>query len=155
MTDYDTPNRATLNQVWDGIHQEKPFSPIPDNGLVRFTEHVQQQVHRNAPVLDLGCGRGRNSHFLSQIGFQVYGCDWSLLALKTANSHAPPENSISFLAADLTQLPYPDDFFTVIVCVHVLPYLVTSDIKLGIREIRRVLRPAPSPAALPPTPMVP
>ena len=95
MTDYDTPNRATLNQVWDGIHQEKPFSPIPDNGLVRFTEHVQQQVHRNAPVLDLGCGRGRNSHFLSQIGFQVYGCDWSLLALKTANSHAPPENSIS------------------------------------------------------------
>jgi ubiquinone/menaquinone biosynthesis C-methylase UbiE len=134
-------NQTKLHQVWDAIHQQKSSSPLPEKGLVPFAEYLQQQCLADAPVLDLGCGRGRNTRFLSQAGFTVHGCDWSLFALKEAKSHSRPGKPAFFSVADLTCLPFPDDYFAAVVCVHVLPYLVMAGITWGIHEMRRVLRP--------------
>lgn len=130
----------SLRQAWELIHQKKPSSSLPEKGLVTFAKQLQKQLSVDAPVLDLGCGRGRNTHFLSQLGFAVHGCDWSLSALKAAKSHSQPGSLAPFLRADLTQLPYSKNCFAAVVCVHVLPYFIVTHIRQGLREMWRVLR---------------
>jgi SAM-dependent methyltransferase len=93
-------------------------------------------------VLDVGCGRGRNTFYLSQKGFATYACDLSPVAIAVAKAQALQiDATISFQVADLTDLPYPDNSFAAVACVHVLPYHFKASIAKGVRELRRVLRP--------------
>lgn len=48
--------------------------------------------------------------------------------------------SANFLVADLTRLPYLDAL-TAVVCVHVLPDHLKSELVYGAQELRRVLQP--------------
>lgn len=132
-------DQANIRQVWNVIHQEKAASFEPEKGVISFAEQLQKQLPTAAPVLDLGCGRGRNMHFLSKLGFVVHGCDWSRTALEVAKSHLQPGTAALFSVADLTQLPYPNNSFAAVVSVHVLPYLVTANIRQGVKELWRVL----------------
>lgn len=133
-------NPSSLRQVWEGIHQIKASSGQQEKGLVSFAEQMQKQLPVDAPVLDLGCGRGRNTRFLSQLGFEMHGCDWSYSALNVAKSHSQPGPLALFSVADLTRLPYSSNSFAAVVCVHVLPYLVLANIRQAVKEMWRVLR---------------
>ena len=107
-----------------------------------FVDGLRRQPSLEAPLLDVGCGRGRNAFYLSQTGFAVYACDLSPVAIAVAKVRAQQiDTTINFQVADLTHLPYPDNSFAALVCVHVLPYHYKVDIIKGIRELQRVLRP--------------
>ncbi|MCP4536865.1 MAG: class I SAM-dependent methyltransferase [Chloroflexi bacterium] len=135
-------NQSILQQVWDHTHQEKPTSEQPDTEFVAFAEHLGQQLSLETPVLDVGCGRGRNAFYLSRAGFAVYACDLSPVAITVATARAQrADATINFQVADLTHLPYPDNSFAALVCVHVLPYNLKADMVRGGRELQRVLRP--------------
>ncbi len=62
-------------------------------------------------VLDMACGTGRHSHELARRGFEVVGVDISpdLLAIAEADAEAESLNA-SFLAADLRQLDFDEEF---------------------------------------------
>jgi SAM-dependent methyltransferase len=62
-------------------------------------------------VLDMACGTGRHSHELARRGFEVVGVDISadLLAIAEADAEAESLNA-SFLAADLRQLDFDQEF---------------------------------------------
>lgn len=134
-------NQTKFQKVWETIHQEKLSSTLADKGLFTFAGRLKEQIPVNSPVLDLGCGQGRHTRFLSRLGFNVLGCDWSLFALKTAWSLSHPGEQPFFAVADLTRLPFPDNYFAAAICVHVLPYLLTADIQRSLSELGRVLQP--------------
>ncbi len=119
-----------------------PASELPEDNLIAFAKYVQKRLPSQAFLLDAGCGRGRNTLYLSQRGFSVYGCDLSLAALETARKRTQqaglPGN---FQRADLTCSPYAKDSFAVMVCTHVLPYRIKINITKGLHELRRVMRP--------------
>lgn len=62
-------------------------------------------------VLDMACGTGRHAHELARRGFEVVGVDISpdLLAIAEADAKAESLNA-SFLAADLRQLDFDEEF---------------------------------------------
>lgn len=106
-----------------------------------FADRLRRQWSSGALVLDAGCGRGRNVFYLSQTGFTVYACDLSPVAISVAKARARrADTTASFHIADLAYLPYPDNSFAAVVCVHVLPYHYKAGIARGVRELRRVLR---------------
>ncbi len=135
-------DRSELRQAWNRAHQEKPTPARPQEEIITFAEWLRQRLPPGSPVLDAGCGRGRNTVYLSQVGFAVYGCDLSVVALGKARARVEQANvAASFQTADLTRLPYSDCRFEAAVCVRVLPYHFKVSIMRAVRELWRVLRP--------------
>lgn len=65
------------------------------------------QLPNKAEVLDLACGRGRHSIYLSELGFQVIGADLSFENIKFAKQFE--SSSLRFEQHDMC-LPYPKQF---------------------------------------------
>jgi SAM-dependent methyltransferase len=137
-----TTDRFHIRQVWDRTHREQPASGQPEANLISFAEHLQSYLLPGAALLDAGCGRGRNSLYLSDVGFSVCACDISPVALGKARELTRSAGlTIHFQLADLIHLPYVDGSFAAAVCVHVLPYHTKADILKSVHELCRVLQP--------------
>jgi len=84
---------------------------------------------------DIGCGTGYLVDFLSQqsqlAGVELHGVDF-IIEPETQQRHP----SISFLAAPIEALPFPDRHFDTVICTHVLEHIL--DIDAAIAELRRV-----------------
>jgi len=99
-------------------------------------------IPRGCRVLDVGCGAGTNSIFLSRSGFRTSGVDLAPGAIAAATARAKRAGlSIDFRVGDALQLPYRDAFFGGLVdvgCFHTFPVSLRRGYA---RELARVLRP--------------
>lgn len=91
-------------------------------------------------VLDLGCGAGRTTHFLHEMGADVVGVDISRNLIRSARQRAP---HIDFRIGDAESLDFDDaSFDAVLFSFNGLDCLYPKDRRLkSIREVWRVLRP--------------
>jgi ubiquinone/menaquinone biosynthesis C-methylase UbiE len=89
-------------------------------------------------VLDVGCGNGSYLWALAQRQHRglVVGLDLSPGMLDAARARSA---SARLMVGDAQVLPFADDSFDVVLAMHMLYHL--PDRALGIRELRRVLRP--------------
>lgn len=89
-------------------------------------------------ILEIGCGTGKNTALLAQVGEQVQAVDFSegMMALAKAKIKA---DNVTFTAADLTQ-PWPcaDQSIDLIVCNLVLEHI--ADLAFIFAEAARCLR---------------
>jgi 2-polyprenyl-3-methyl-5-hydroxy-6-metoxy-1,4-benzoquinol methylase len=94
-------------------------------------------VVRGKRVLDAGCGVGWGSQVLLDNGAaSVVGVDVDESAIRESAKRCPHG---TFVLADLTDLPYPEQSFDVITCFEAIEH-VEYPLK-GIAEFRRVLEP--------------
>jgi len=91
-------------------------------------------------VLDVACGSGYGTHYLSQIAMSghVYGVDASTDALKQADRYKDRDN-LEYIPGDALSLPFPDVTFDVVVSFETIEHL--EDFHAFLAEIKRVLRP--------------
>lgn len=87
-------------------------------------------------VLDVGCGSGYGAVELSRTARSVTGLDISLDALQFAGAHYTGE-SLSFIAASASSLPFKSNAFDLVTAYEVIEHL--DDWAELIREARRVL----------------
>ncbi|MEV6823579.1 class I SAM-dependent methyltransferase [Amycolatopsis sp. NPDC051102] len=109
------------------------FVPLEADVLDRLTAVAPP----GARVLDLGCGYGKNARRLTGAGYRVAGADISASAVARARRLVGPE--VPLVAADATELPWPDASFDValdIGCLHCMP---AGDRPAAARELARVL----------------
>jgi Methylase involved in ubiquinone/menaquinone biosynthesis len=89
------------------------------------------------PILELGCGTGHWSEFLSKRGFTVEALDVSDAMLSVAvGKHIP---NVRFRKGDALNLPFSDESFGTVVSVTMLEF--TNDPQKVITEVFRVLKP--------------
>lgn len=56
----------------------------PSNGLARFESYLKEnKLTLKGPILDVGCGNGRNSFYFAKKGYKVYALDFIRPVLKT------------------------------------------------------------------------
>lgn len=91
---------------------------------------------RSTRVLDVGCGAGWSTRFLSQLAPHVVGLDVSRKLVTSA--HSASRRMADFLIADGNSLPMADKSFDLIVSVGALHHL---DTEVALREWHRVLKP--------------
>jgi SAM-dependent methyltransferase len=90
----------------------------------RFSPWVRSSLKQISSVpsglaLDIPCGRGRHSHLLMELGFQVMGADIDAEALGIAAAH--PRAGESFLGVQLDALeplPFSTETFDLLVVIH-------------------------------------
>ena len=91
-------------------------------------------------MLDIGCGNGRHSIYFNENGFEVYSCDINCNRIND-NLKGLNIKNIDVSCSSFTDLPYDDNFFDTVICMSTLHHAVYKDIKKGISEIYRVLKP--------------
>ena len=95
-----------------------------------LTRDLDQKVTKEAlanhhfdSVLELGCGTGKNTVFLAQIGARVQALDFSEGMIEKAREKVKAEH-VKFSVADLTQKwPCKDKSYDLIVCNLVLEHI--------------------------------
>ena len=91
-------------------------------------------------ILELGCGTGKNTVFLAQIGKQVHALDFSPGMVEKARAKVRAEN-VRFEMADLTRRwPCEADTYDLIVCNLVLEHI--ENLSHIFSEAQRTLRPS-------------
>lgn len=88
-------------------------------------------------ILEIGCGTGKNTAFLAQVGTRVHALDFSEGMIEKAREKVRAENVI-FSVADLTQKwPCEDQSYELMVCNLVLEHI--EDLNFIFSEASRVL----------------
>jgi SAM-dependent methyltransferase len=111
----------------------------PGNPIVALEESVVWSLAAKVPpgrALDAACGTGRHSRWLVDQGHDVVGVDLSPGMLAKAAGQVPEAR---FVEADLGALPADDASFDLAVSGLAMAHL--ADLRTGVRELGRVLRP--------------
>jgi ubiquinone/menaquinone biosynthesis C-methylase UbiE len=89
-------------------------------------------------ILDVPCGTGRFTGYLSAAGLEYTGGDASLAMLTQARTK---HESARFAVVDLARLPYPDRAFDVALCIRLMHLVRDRELRASfLRELARVAR---------------
>lgn len=128
MTDWDTNYRETRNV----------FGVDPAPMLKRHADLVAGGL----PILDVGCGQGRNSFFLARMGHEVHALDSSRVAVGQTAAVAETEGlRISTQAGVLDEVPRPTDGFGAIMVFGLIPILSRAEIDHMVASIESLIAP--------------
>lgn len=111
-----------------------------------FTRDLDQKITREAlasqhfdSILELGCGTGKNTALLAQIGTKIHALDFSQGMIEKAKEKVKAEN-VRFSMADLTQRwPCDDAAYDLIIGNLVLEHI--EDLSHIFSEAARTLMP--------------
>lgn len=101
-------------------------------------EKIQEKFSAEVSILDIGCGAGFLTRFLSDLGHRVSGIDLSESSLKMAKEK-DILGKIEYCVGSGYALPYPDQTFDVVCAMDLLEHVEMP--QLVINEASRVLKP--------------
>jgi SAM-dependent methyltransferase len=127
-------NTESYHHLYAGRFRGAAFEALNKARIVRSLVK-DAGIKPGARVLDVGFGWGTALEVLRRDGFQTYGVEITPHAVAAARTHQP---SSLLLVADAPHLPFPDSYFDVVICSHVLEHL--ADDRAAIAEFVRVLR---------------
>nr|VFJ89684.1 MAG: Methyltransferase domain-containing protein [Candidatus Kentron sp. LFY] len=101
-------------------------------------------------VLDGGCGTGQHARYVATVAGQVVGIDTDAARIAIAKMHCRDMDNTHFEVASVTQLPFEDNSFDVVLLAQVLHHLKGCDTsksdvlrrqcKQSLMEAKRLLR---------------
>lgn len=122
--------KVWVNSKWQSQKNIKIAEPLFDQVNI---DNVQR-------VLEVGCGNGVLSSYLAKKhGWNVTGIDIDPDQIKNAKKIHEENDSLKFVEADATELPYENNEFDLTLSFDVLHHIPSWD--MAIKEINRVLRP--------------
>lgn len=88
-------------------------------------------------LLDMGCGSGTNTAYLSKKGFDIVGIDASVNMLRLARKFYP---AIKFEEQDILRTSFKENLFDGIVLAYVINHFNQDGLVLLKKEINRILK---------------
>ncbi len=127
--------KTSQEQVWDNIAPEwHKFKKNPGRGVEDFLKS------KKGKILDLGSGSGRNLTKIKDT--EIYLVDFSEKMLKLAEKKAKNQRiKIKTQQADITKLPFKDNFFDSAIAIASFHCLNKKQQKKAVKELLRVLKP--------------
>lgn len=103
------------------------------NIVFKFAE----KLNKNSAIVDLGCGTGRQSVQLAQMGFKVHGFDISERAIELAKLQVKDkEISVTFEQCDIVNKEYPQ--CDLIIGLGLMDYLTDYEILLILKQVKNL-----------------
>lgn len=124
-------------QYWENEWKKIFFKYQGDK---RFAHYINAVLEDNERILlEIGAGSFRDMALLNQLGFQCYGCDFSLESVNNAKKYYP-ELEKMIIHANAFDLPFKDKFFDVSYHNGFWGCFSNDDIYLLMREQIRVTK---------------
>lgn len=115
----------------------------------KFLDHSQKIVFlklineiegiKKNKILDVGCGIGRWTSLLSEMGAVMIGIDFSEVMIQKAKENSKPQN-IDLRYMDVCRLEFPKNVFDIVSSVTVLQHLPLENQEKAIKELCRVTK---------------
>jgi protein-L-isoaspartate(D-aspartate) O-methyltransferase len=125
-------------EYWDGDRKYGYGGYYYDGRWKKVVEDMKRHydLQSGQKVLDIGCGKGFFLYDLKEIvpGVKIKGIDVSKYALD--NSKEEVKEFLDLGSA--CDLPYPDNYFDLVVSINTLHYLYIDGLKKALKEINRV-----------------
>ena len=123
-------------EYWNNIHKNCNRNEIKfDEWLNDFDEIIN---NCKTPILDLGCGSGNNTLYLTNKNKQVIAADISSNAISNIIKNFPEiYDAKCFNMID--GFPFDDNFFEIVIADLSLHYFKEKDTKTIINELKRIL----------------
>lgn len=131
-------NLRFWDEAWSRV--AKPHKELPKLPYIHEITRKLKKYKVNK-VLDLGCGSGWLSIFISKYGFDVTGIDIAKPAIDLASRWAEEDKAkVNFIAADIMNLPFEEGSFDAIVCNSVLEHFRLDQAKILFENIKKILK---------------
>lgn len=111
----------------------------PAQGLIRIMKGAYPTlpiVPKKGVSLDMGCGDGRNTIFLQSLGFDSYGVEITSTIIDHLRERIPGSK---FEVGSNANIPFPDEFFDLIVSWHAIYYMGDDRYRDLIQNLRECL----------------
>lgn len=136
-------NHEDQKHVWNKIapgwthYRNKPVKEVEE-----FADTIKKVEKKKIKLLDIGCGNCRNLLPFSHKCFDLHGIDFSDKMLKEARKFCKGHDMcVQLKKADMTQLPYPNNHFDIVLCISSLHHLESEDKRIkALKEMERVLK---------------
>ena len=126
-----------FKDYWDKTHKTYSVGKITHDNWLDDYKHVLDNC--KTEVLDLGCGVGNDTLYLTERGFKVIACDYSDVALKHLKEQL---KSVETKWLDIsTPLPFKDTTFDLVIADLSLHYFDEKTTIEIMKEIKRILKP--------------
>jgi len=112
---------------------DKAF-PSPSEHIDEFLKSIKPKSR----ILDLGCGAGNNSVYLSNLGYNVIGVDLSDKMLAIAKSK---KSDAKFIKQDIGNLDFENNYFDHIIAAYSLCYLPKNQVPACLDKLYAILKP--------------
>ena len=134
-----------MKNKWENLHSKERFQPkYPSEHVVRFifTQFPRERAkRRQLKILDLGCGAGANTVFLTKEGFQVWATDISKNGLKVTKKRLKDNKLRATLKiATMENQPFSDNFFDGVISHGVFYYNDREGFQKAVLEMYRILK---------------
>jgi carbamoyltransferase len=150
-TDLEALNGRDVTDLVKQFYEKTPFPNYEDVDTPRallekaraglFARHLNDQIPYDARVVEIGCGTGQLTNFLSIAHRSVVGIDVCLNSLRLAHRFKT-DNGLeraAFAQMNLFRPALKDEFFDVVVSNGVLHH--TGDCRVAFGRIGRLVRP--------------
>jgi SAM-dependent methyltransferase len=133
------PNHGRMRAVYDQIapdfaREHAGMEPDVLESGARFLALERP----SGPLLELGCGAGRDLAWFTSQGLSILGADLSMGMLAEARTRSPAP----LVQMEMTRLGFPSAAFAGLWCNAALLHLPRTEAPAALSEMRRVLRPA-------------
>jgi ubiquinone/menaquinone biosynthesis C-methylase UbiE len=134
----------TGNEYWDSAYQSGDFEhwelayPSPELAALA----AAKMIRKDARILDVGCGGGRDAIFMAQCGFSVIGVDISVAALRIAERRAEEAYiEVDWRHGSVLDLPVEDKTIDLVTDRGLFHVIEDVDRPKYSSEVHRVLKP--------------
>jgi ubiquinone/menaquinone biosynthesis C-methylase UbiE len=122
---------------WEKALQNPPKSYI--KLFEQEKEYLRKNINKDAKVLDIGCGEGRNILSIVDITENITGLDIDQKAVEDTKKNLASYPKINVILGDVTQIPFEDKTFDVVIFSMTLVNLDTQK-ENALSEIKRVAK---------------
>jgi SAM-dependent methyltransferase len=128
------------DRMWEqSFYQSGKFARCPYDYVASFVfRNAPPKVRNEVRILEVGCGTGNNSWFLSQEGFACYGTDGAPSAINYAKARCGPACDLRL--AEFPHIPFPEEHFDLAFDRAAICYTSFEIARVTIENVRRALR---------------
>ncbi len=116
----------------------------PQKNVLRYFRFLKKQgiILTNLSILDLGCGIGKNSNYLAELGNDVAGIDISKNAIKTAKDRANKlKLDVKYMVGNIgSKFLFENEYFDLVLDNISSNSLDDQERNIYIKEVNRVLK---------------
>jgi ubiquinone/menaquinone biosynthesis C-methylase UbiE len=132
---------------WEKEYKESVFVTLhnePQKFFLRFLKFLKKNKFdfKDKKVLDLGCGTGRNSNYLAELGADVSGIDISSSAIKIARERAEKKGfKVEYIIGDIgSKYDFKDKSMDLVIDITASNSLSNEEREIYLKETERVLK---------------